>query len=83
MSGTNGNELLIRMYNVTDGAEVHTMKHVTMTGATNRASVTLLGSDPNANVGDRYIIQVANVSAAANITIYDIGWMSEILHYVH
>lgn len=81
MSGTNAHDLLIRVYNVTDGSPVHTMKHVTMTGATNRASVTLLGYDTNANVGDRYIVQVANTSASANITIYDIGWLSEVTHY--
>ncbi|NLH78229.1 MAG: hypothetical protein GX465_14450, partial [Acidobacteria bacterium] len=81
MSGTNAHDLLIRVYNVTDGAAVQTMKHVSMPAATNRASVTLLGYDVNANVGDRYIIQVANTSAAANITIYDIGWLSEVTHY--
>lgn len=82
-SGTNAHDFIFRVYNVTDGAEVAVQKHVTTTGAGNRQSVTLLGYDHNASIGDRYVIQVSNQTAGANVQIFDIGIFCDVTHYVH
>lgn len=82
ISGTNTHDFIFRVYNVTDGSPISVQKHITTTGATNRQSVTLLGYDHNANPGDKYIIQVQNNSAAADVQIFDFGIFCDVTHYV-
>jgi hypothetical protein len=80
MSGTNGNDIQMRLYNITDGAEVPTSQLQTVTGAGNRVILSLLCYDVNANTGDRYKFQIMNVSATASITIYRVMAFIQLVH---
>ena len=83
VSGTNAQDFEMRVFNITDNAAVPGTDLFTTTGATNRTNVTILAYDKNADVGDKYIIQVRNTSAAADLQVYRYMAKINVEHYKH
>lgn len=83
VAGTNTQDFEMRVFNITDNTEIPGTDLFTTTGATNRTNVTILAYDKNANKGDRYIVQIRNLSAAANLQVYRYMAKISVEHYVH
>lgn len=71
LDGSNGNNIEVRMYNITDAAGVPIKDTRTTRGAGNRDGLGKPSYDINATAGDKYIMQVRNTSGTANVTVYD------------
>lgn len=80
-TGSNGNDIELQLFNVTDNAEVPTSQSTTVTGSTNRANLMLTCYDINATAGDVYHLRVKNLLATSTITVYRITWYGQIIHY--